>query len=99
MRATVARGRLPAFGTRFGLRAHHVSECDGLERLEREGREGNGKNSLHAGDTSAEQLREMLDFLAPRGPIARKHKPGAFRRRPRDHATVETCWRLHICRN
>jgi hypothetical protein len=53
MRAAVARRGLTAFGTRCGWRADSVGKHDGGKRQEREGREGNGKETLHAGHASA----------------------------------------------
>lgn len=44
----MARGGFTAFGTHFRRGTDHVGEHDGSERQEREGREGTGKEALHA---------------------------------------------------
>lgn len=87
MRAAMARRGLPSFGTRCGFRADHIGEHGGCKRQEREGRERNGEQALHARHGSA--CAESSAFFWPRiiSPIHRPHRFLRFGRRPARHST------------
>lgn len=59
MRASVARRRPTAFGTRRGWSAHNVRDCNGSKRREGQRNERNNEKTFHTGHSSA-----LSDFSA-----------------------------------